>query len=119
MSYGLETHPTPLTETLCRDRAKAAGLRVRNTMQANQYTVRSRSLGYDHVVTVANGVVVACTNCEGFTRFRDTDGRPMCIHAGAVYNRLDRERTLISRGRQVRKTLQDRKPWSDPLLATR
>lgn len=86
--------------TLARQRAKAAGLRVRSTVSPNQFLVRSRSLGYDHVVCLDGHQVINCTRCPSF------EHRNVCIHMGAMLNKLDRRQATRPKAP---------KRWTDPL----
>jgi hypothetical protein len=86
---------------LAQRRAKAAGLRVRSTTSPNQFLVRSRSQGYDHVVHLDGSQVVACTRCPSF------ENRNVCIHMGALLNRLERK-TQPKRRAAIKR-------WTDPL----
>lgn len=87
-------------------RAKAARLYARSTALPGQFTVRSRSKGSDHILSLIEGQVVNCTGCESFLH------RGVCIHVGSVLNRLELERKV---GRPAPKVVAAR--WSDPLLA--
>lgn len=87
-------------------RAKAARLYARQTALEGQFNVRSRSRGFDHVLSVIENQVVNCTGCEAFRH------RGICIHTGSVLNRLERIRKY---GRPISKVRTAR--WTDPLLA--
>lgn len=89
-----------------RARARAARLYTRQTTLPGQFAVRSRSKGYDHIVSVIESQVVNCTGCEAFHH------RGVCIHMGAVLNRMDRIRKY---GRPVSRARVPR--WEDPLRA--
>jgi hypothetical protein len=59
-------------------RAKVARLYARQTTLPGQFAVRSRSKGFDHILSVIEGQVVNCTGCESYRH------RGICIHTGAV-----------------------------------
>jgi hypothetical protein len=87
-------------------RAKAARMYARQTTLPGQFVVRSRSKGFDHILSVIENQVVNCTGCPSFLH------RGVCIHTGSVLNRLAR---IQKYGRPISHATLAR--WSDPLRA--